>query len=433
MTFDAIFVPAGLREAVADRAWLEAMLKAERALAGAESIAGIVPPHLATQIADACRIALFDVDAIVAEGRSAGNPVEPLVRALRAAVGPEAAPFVHLGATSQDIIDTAAMLVARRALDLILFELDGVARACAGLALAHRDDPLAARTLLQQAVPTTFGLKAAGWLVSVLAARRRLAAVRASGLAVQLGGAAGTLAALGPAALETLRLYAVELELPEPELPWHTDRTRIAELGFALAVAAGVCAKIGLDVALLEQTEVREVREGAGRSSSMPQKRNPVGSVLAVACARQAQAAAGVLGGSLVQEHERALGSWHAEWTSLSAALAAAGGAAASVHETLGHLELDVERMAQNLELGGGAAMSERVVLALTPVIGRTEAFALVGSATDWDANLRDTLLAAEPGGLGSAQIDDLLDPIGYLGAAGSFVDRALQLYEEER
>ncbi len=261
MTFDAIFVPAPLRAAVSDRAWFEAMLEAERALANAEAIVGVIPAHLAGPIAEACVVERFDVEAIVASGRSAGNPAEPLVRALRAAVGGEAAGFVHFGATSQDIVDSAAMLVSRRAVELILEELDGLAAACAALAEAHRETPMAARTLLRQAVPTTFGLKAAGWLAALMTAREHVWGAR---LPAQLGGAAGTLAALGPDGLAVSRQFAEELDLIEPELPWHTDRSRIAVLGSALAVCAGVCAKIGLDVALLGQTEVGEVREPAG-------------------------------------------------------------------------------------------------------------------------------------------------------------------------
>jgi 3-carboxy-cis,cis-muconate cycloisomerase len=387
VTLDAVLVPPVFRDAVSDTAWVEAMLEAERALANAEAIAGVIPAHAAGPIADACRIDRIDVEAVLEEGRRSGNPAEPLVRALRKAVGGEAAGYVHRGATSQDIVDTASMLVARHAVALLVEELNRVARACARLAKAHRDTPMPARTLLQQAVPTTFGLKAAGWLLAVLAARDPLRGAR---FAAQLGGAAGTLAALGPAALEVTRLYAHELELPESGLPWHTDRTRVAELGGALAVAAGVCAKIGLDVALLEQTEVGEVREppGAGRSSTMPHKRNPVGSVVAVACARRAAAAASVLTAALVQEHERALGSWQSEWGALSDALAYAGGAAAAVRESLDGLEVDAARMRANLDLTGGAIMSEQR--------------AIFGEA---------------------------LAPETYLGAAGELVDRALAAY----
>jgi len=427
VTFDAIFVPAELRAAVSDRAWVVGMLDAERALANAGALAGVVPAHLAGSIAEACRIELFDVAAIVEDGRSSGNPAEPLVRALRAAVGGEAAMFVHFGATSQDIVDSAAMLVASRSLALIIGELDGVASACAQLAEEHRLTPMSARTLLQQAVPTTFGAKSAGWLVAIVTARNRLASIRETGLAAQLGGAAGTLAAFGSSGLDVAARYALELELPEPVVPWHTDRTRIAELGAALAVAAGVAAKIGLDVALLEQTEVAEISEpaGAGGSSAMPHKRNPVGSALAVACARQVQAAAGVLCAGLVQEHERAVGAWHAEWGALSIALAYAGGGAAAVRGSLEGLSVDAARMLSNLELTGGAVMSER----LAGLIGRDETNQLLAQAASSGRTLREELAADPPAGL----VAGALDPASYLGESGALVDRALAFYREER
>jgi 3-carboxy-cis,cis-muconate cycloisomerase len=349
--FDRIFVPPAGRAAVSDEGWLEAMLEVERALAAAEARAGVIPSEAAKAIADACRAERFDAAAIGDAGRAPGNPVEPLVRALRDAVGEEAADDVHRGATSQDILDTAAMLVSRRALDQILETLDAVAGECARLAEDHRSTPVAGRTLLQQAVPTTFGLKAAGWLAGVVEARRGLRRIRDEGLAVQLGGAAGTLAALGEAGPEVARLLADELGLHEAP-PWHTNRARIAELGAALAVAAGAVAKIGLDVALMSQTEIGEVAEAeGGRSSAMPHKRNSVGSVLAVACARQVNGHVSVLFAAMPQEHERAAGAWHAEWPALSGALAFTAGAADGARRALSGLQVDPERMRANLEL----------------------------------------------------------------------------------
>ena len=350
--FDRIFVPAAVRDALSDDAWLQAMLDVERALAEAEARAGVIPAESAGVIAGACRAERFDADAIGDAGRAPGNPVEPLVRALRDAVGGELADDVHRGATSQDILDTAAMLVSRRALDLIIEALAAVAGECARLAETHRSTPMAARTLLQQAVPTTFGLKAAGWLVGVLEARRALRRIRDERLAVQLGGAAGTLSALGSAGPEVARLLAEELELREPVGPWHTNRGRIAELGAALAVAAGAVAKIGLDVTLMSQTEVAEVAEAeGGRSSAMPHKRNSIGSVLAVACARQVNGHVSVLLAAMPQEHERAAGAWHAEWAALSGALAFAAGAADGARRALAGLEVNPERMRANLAL----------------------------------------------------------------------------------
>src|SRR5919198_3372943 len=284
LTFEALFVPLALRDAVSDEAWLRGMIAAEEALARAKGVS--------LDVGD------MDLAALLEEGRMAGNPVEPLVRRLR-----ERAAEAHRGATSQDILDTAAALVARDATALIDADLAGIADACARLADEHRATVMAGRTLLQQAVPITFGLKAASWLVGVVHARQRLAAAR---LPAQLGGAARTPAALGDRGLHVLHAYAEELGLPEPVVPWHTRRLPVAELGAALAVTAGFLAKIALDILLLAQTEVGEVREAeAGRSSTMPHKRNPVGATLTRASALRVQAAAGVLIAALAQEHER--------------------------------------------------------------------------------------------------------------------------------
>jgi 3-carboxy-cis,cis-muconate cycloisomerase len=428
--FSAIFVPRELREAVSDRAWLQGMLDAEHALARAGAAVGLVPEAAAARIGEVCRAELYDTARLAEDGRAVGNPAEPLVRELRTAVGDEAAEYVHLGATSQDIVDTAAMLVSRRAVALLLADLDRLADGCAQLARAHRSTPIAARTLLQQAVPTTFGLKAAGWLVSVFEARRRLAAVRDERLAAQLGGAAGTLAAIGDKALEIVGLYAQDLELPEPVVPWHTNRQRMAELGAALDAAAGAAAKIGRDVTLLAQTEVGEVAEASGGgSSTLPQKRNPVRSTLAVACARLANAHAGVLLGELAHEHERAVGGWHAEWEALSGALAFTGGSAAAAADAVAGLEIDAERMRANLEASGGLVLAERVSFALTPRLGRSEAHEVVAEAARGDS-FREALLADERTGLSAEELDALLDPTGYLGAAEVLVDRALAEYE---
>lgn len=437
-SFAPIFVPAELREATSDRAWLDAMLEVERALALAEAAAGVIPAAAASAIAEACRAGRFDPEEIAEQGRRAGNPAEPLVRALREAVGSEAERFVHLGATSQDVVDTAAMLVARRALGLVLGDVDRVAAACARLAREHRSTPTVARTLLQQAVPTTFGLKAAGWLVGTLDARRGLRRALAEGLAAQLGGAAGTLAGLGDRGLDVLGLFAREVELPEPTLPWHTNRVRVAELGGALAVAAGAAAKIGLDVTLLAQTEVGEVAEPAGRggSSTMPQKRNPIGSALAIACARGATAQAAVLSAGLVQEHERAAGAWHAEWGALSSALALTGGAAASVAGVLEGLEVDVDRMRRNLEAADGLVVAERVASLLAERLGRSEAHELVAQASARAVaagrSLGDELRAEQRVDLDPADLDAALDPATYLGSAEALVDRALERYEAD-
>ena len=370
-TFAPIFVPSALRDAVSDGAWLGAMLDAERALARAEAAVGVIPAAAAAAIARACEPEAYDVAELCEQGRAVGNPAEPLVRALRDRVGGDEARFVHFAATSQDVVDTAAMLVARSAVQLVVEELDGLTEACARLAREHRSTPMAARTLLQQAVPTTFGAKAAGWYVDAVVARDRLRAVR---FHAQLGGAAGTLAALGEQGLAVLSAFSTELRLAEPVLPWHTHRGPVAALGAALDGVAAACAKIGLDVVLLAQTEVGEVAEAAGGgSSTMPHKRNPVAAARARACATLVHANAAVLAGG-EHEHERAAGAWHAEWTALTEALAHAGGAAAAARESLAGLEVFPERMRENMR---PELYSERERLGLDDAayLGSAEAF----------------------------------------------------------
>jgi 3-carboxy-cis,cis-muconate cycloisomerase len=362
LPFDALFVPDALRDAVSDRAWVGAMIEVERVLAR------VTHP-------DESPIEL-DVDPLelARDGRGAGNPVEPLVRRLR-----ERYPYAHDGATSQDILDTAAALVARDVSALIRGELDGVAEACARLADEHRATVTAGRTLLQQATPTTFGLKAAGWLVGVVESRELPA------LPAQLGGASGTLAAFGTRGLDVRGRFAEELGLAEPTVTWHANRVALAKLAAALSVAAAACAKVALDVELLAQTEVAEVREApGGGSSTMPHKQNPVRSTLARSCATGAQAsAATLLACASEHEHERAAGAWHAEWKALSDALALTGATAFWVREALGGLEVDAERMRANIAA--------------------------------------DTLAEAERFG-GADRPDD------YLGSANELIDRALDL-----
>ena len=444
--FGPIFAPEAFREAVSGGAWLQAMLDAEAALAVAEARAGLISSEAAEAISRLCDADLFDVGEIGQAGRAAGNPVPALVRALTAEVSKVSEPaarLVHRGATSQDITDTAAMLVSRRALDLILVEVDGIAGACARLAEEHRDTVMAGRTLLQQALPTTFGLKAAGWLASVLAARRGLREVRASGLAAQLGGAAGTLASLGDSGLPVLREFALELGLPEPVVPWHTDRTRVSNVGGALSLLAGVLAKISQDIILMAQTEVGEVAEpageGRGGSSTLPHKRNPILCVTAAANARRVQDLARTLQAAMAQEHERAAGAWHSEWAALSDALALAGGAAANVREATEGLVVDPGKMRENLAATGGMILAENVTTAASEKLGRLEAHDLVEAACRRalaaGKHLREELLrdGRIREALTEAEIDAALDPAGYLGSAGLLVDRALKLYREEK
>ena len=443
--FGPIFVPQRFRDAVSGKAWLVAMLEAEAALAAAEARAGLIPERTAEVIASRCDRGMFDPERIGGEGAAQGNPVPALVRALTEAVAEvseDAARYVHKRATSQDITDTAAMLVTKRALDLILPEVDGIAAACARLAEDHRGTLIAGRTLLQQALPTTFGLKVAGWLVSVLEARRRLLEVRSLRLAAQLGGAAGTLASLGGSGVSVLGEFARELDLAEPAVPWHTDRARISEVGGALSLLAGVLAKISGDVILMAQTEVGEVAEpageGRGGSSTLPHKRNPILSVTAGASARRVQDLARTLSAAMAQEHERAAGAWHSEWETLSDALALTGGASAAVREVTEGLEIYPDRMRENLDETGGMLMAENVTTVAAEHLGRLKAHDLVEAACrralEEGRPLREVLLEDREIGeaLSEEEIDAALDPAGYLGSAGTFVDRALDLYRKE-
>jgi 3-carboxy-cis,cis-muconate cycloisomerase len=443
MLFSPLFVPSRLEEAVSEIAWIQAMLDAEAALARAEASAGVIPASAAEEIARCCAAERFDAASIGVEARQTGNPAEPLVRALRKAVPEEAARHVHYGATSQDILDTASMLIARRALEIVEDDLAQLAGHCARLAGEHRDTLIVGRTLLQHALPITFGLKAAQWLNGVTRARAGLWRLHDDCLAAELGGAAGTLAPLGGAGDAVLHEFARLLQLAEPALPWHTERTRVAEIAAALGRTAGALDKIALDIALLSQTEVGEVAEGGegrrGGSSTMPQKRNPVGSVLVRACARQAQGNVEILVRAMGQEHERAAGAWHAEWQALAGALAFTGGAAAWLAEVMEGLEVHPERMRENLDATRGLVMAERVSLLLAERMGRDEAHELIrllsrrierDSGTLHEALLADGDVLRH---LTVEQIEDVMNPATYLGSTQSFIHRALALHAHRR
>lgn len=429
-----------MERAVGDREWLAAMLAAEAALARAQATLGTVPPAAAEVITRAAGQDRFDLRTIAVEARSAGNPVPGLVAALTSAVGAEAADYVHLGATSQDILDTAAMLVARDGVRLLDADLTATATALADLAVRHRDTPMAGRTLTQHAVPTTFGLKAAGWRALVLDARRRLGDVV---LPVSLGGAAGTLAGYlanagdppGDYADRLVDAFAGETGLARPTLPWHTLRTPVADLGAALAFTAGALGKLAADVLTLSRTEIGEVAEPAGRggSSAMPHKRNPALATLLRSAALQVPAFATVLTQSLAAEDERSAGGWHAEWLPLRECLRLTGGAAHTARELVAGLEVHPARMAANLDMTGGQIVAERITAELTPRLGRSAAKSLVGKASATAATSGRPLsevLAAAPelaGVLTAAELARLCDPTAYPGAATSLVDRALR------
>ena len=433
-----------------DAAWLRAMLDVEAALARTQARLGTIPPDAAAAIGAAVSEGTFDLRSIALAARETANPVVPMVGRLRAAVPPSARQHVHLGATSQDILDTAGMLVASRCLPVVLADLARVASAAAALAVEHRDTPMAGRTLAQHAVPVTFGLKAAGWLHGV---DRGTVLIRRLLLPVQVGGAAGTLAgyleyAVGraeprtagaePYAVALVDGLAADLGLAAPVLPWHTDRAPVVELAWALATATGALGKIAVDVRSLSRTEVAEVAEpaadGRGGSSAMPQKRNPVLSTMIISAATQVGALAGGLSQAMLAEDERPAGAWQAEWQPMRDCLRLAGGAAWTAAELVSGLTVDTDRMRANLDLTGGLIVTERIAAALAPRLGRMEARAAVSTAAAPGAGSDTRRFLAELSsatGISAAELRPLLDPTAYLGAAGALVDRALSARPE--
>jgi len=435
--------------AVGDTAWLQAMLDAEAALARAQARCHTVPGWAAAAITAAARAEKLDLRRLALAARETANPVVGLVAALGAVVAaetPQAAEYVHRGSTSQDVFDTGAMLVAARALGLIVEDLRAVAASLAVLAAGHRDTVMAGRTLALHAVPTTFGLKAAGWRQGVLDAQARLQRILDGGLPVSLGGAAGTLAGYahhtgpgaGPEALLTglLEAFADETGLAVPVLPWHALRTPVADLGAALAHTTGVLGKIAADVLVLARTEIGEAAEpaagGRGASSAMPHKQNPVLATLIRSAALQVPALAAVLAQCLTGEDERSAGGWHAEWQPLRECLRLTGGAAHTAAELAAGLTVRPERMRANLEATGGQIASERVAAALAPQLGRAAAKDLLTrasrAAADTSRPLADVLaeLPELHSLLTPRQLAALLDPAAGTGLAGALVDRAL-------
>jgi 3-carboxy-cis,cis-muconate cycloisomerase len=444
--FDALFGRGAV--GTGDLDWLQAMLDVEAALARAAERAGLAGTGTGAVVTAAATAERFDVGEIGRQAALTGNPVPALVRALTALVPADAKAAVHVGATSQDVIDTGAMLLAKRAIAIICADLTTAADKAAELARAHAGTVMAGRTLLQQAVPVTFGLVAAGWLVGIDESRRELDRIVATRLAIQYGGAAGTLASLGVDGPAVAALLADELELAEPPLPWHTDRLRIMQLAAALAGVCGALGKVARDVTLLAQTEVAEVAEGSvdprqGGSSTMPHKRNPVASVLILGCARRAPGLLATLAAAAEQEHQRAAGAWHSEWETLSDLLRLTGSAASWSATLLAGLHVDAARMRVNLDASGGLLMAEHVAAQLAPALGRLAAHDLVaaaaGRAAEQGSGLTEELLrdadaatALSVAGISEAELAAAVDPAGYLGASAEFIARALAAHDPD-
>lgn len=422
---------------------VQAMLDVEVALAEALAEVGAISASSVEPIRAAARAERFDLSVLDAEAQDAGNLLIPLVRHLTravAAIDPAAAGHVHHGATSQDVIDTALVLQLQRAVGVIAQSLDRAAAGAATLARRHARTPMAGRTWLQQATPTTFGARAAGWLDGVERAALRLRALPAD---VQLGGATGTLFAFGAHGPAVTRALASRLGLGGAAAAWHTERSRLAEMACALGVTCGVLGKIGRDITLLAQTEVGEVAEaaapGRGGSSSMPHKHNPVRAVRAVAAATQAPGLVATMLSAMVQEHERAAGAWQAEWDTLPALATLAADAAHAVADALQGLFVDEGRMRANLDAAGGVARAEGLVVALAPSLGHAEARLLVERACARAIASGRTLAEAaadEPRILATLErsaIDTALDPAAFVEAAALSVQRVLAHWQREK
>ncbi|TWB39750.1 3-carboxy-cis,cis-muconate cycloisomerase [Nitrospirillum pindoramense] len=436
---DPLFRGSPVDAVFTDAATVQGMLDVEAALARAETGLGVIPPGADSAIAAQCQAGHFDLDALARSAAKAGNTAIPLVKALTARVAAadrDASRFVHWGATSQDVMDTGLVLQIRQAVALVDHDLGALEGHLARLAERHAETPLAARTWMQQALPTTFGLKAAGWMAAVARVRRAVAAAGHDCRVVQFGGAAGTLAALGDRGLEVAAALAHELDLALPDLPWHGHRDRLVALGAALGLVAGVLGKMARDLSLLMQTEVGEAFEpaevGKGGSSAMPHKRNPVACAVALSAANRVPPLVATLFAAMPQEHERGLGGWHAEWETLPEIFRLVGGSLRVMVDTMAGLEVDAGRMRANLDITHGLLMSESVVMALGEALGRGPAHSLVEKASRQavaEGRSLGEVLVALPEvttHLSPEQLAAALDPAHYLGMAPHFVARAL-------
>ncbi|MCK1541562.1 3-carboxy-cis,cis-muconate cycloisomerase [Bradyrhizobium sp. 147] len=436
---------AAMRAVCDDRSTLQNMLDFEAALARAEAATGVIPPSAVEPIASACKADSFDMAVLAEAATRSGNLAIPLVKALTANVGradAEAARYVHWGATSQDVIDTATMLTLRAGIGALDANLNRAIKGLAALARAHRATAMVARTWLQHALPMPFGLKAAEYAASLARSRCRLRRLSREGLALQFGGAAGTLAALGDKGLAVAERLAQELNLPLPDAPWHTHRDRIAEAASCLAILAGSCGKIARDVSLLMQTDVAEAfepaGEGRGGSSTMPHKRNPVAAASALGAATMAPQLAATIFAAQVQDHERSAGPWHAEWPTLPQLMLVTSGALAAVVDIAEGLDVDTARMRSNLDATHGLIMAEAVTFALAEKIGKSDAHHLVEAASKRAVaekkHLREVLSADSlvTAHLPPEKIAALFEPMAYQGASQALIDRLLDSLDRE-
>jgi 3-carboxy-cis,cis-muconate cycloisomerase len=436
---DGLFRSEEVEKWLSERTCLQGILSFESALAKAEAHTGVIPASAVQAISQQCKAPLFDLDALARAAKSSGNIAIPIVKALTALVAKnnaDAARYVHWGATSQDVIDTGLILQLRGALTCVAGDLDTLAKGLAELAATHRSTVMVGRTWMQQALPTTFGAKVAGWIDAIDRHRERLHETQRRCLVLQFGGAVGTLAALNENADAVAKSLSEELKLSLPEIPWHSHRDRVAEVATTLGLLVGTLGKIAKDISLLAQTEIAEVFEpsesGRGGSSTMPHKRNPVACAAVLSAAIRVPGLVGTMLAAMPQEHERGLGGWHAEWETLPEIVSLAGGAVHTMAEIAPRLEVDAERMRRNLDATRGLIFAEAISMALAQKIGKTNAHQLMEAACDSartnGTHLSDVIRsdATMTEHFSVAEIDGLFDARKYLGQAEEFVDRVV-------
>ncbi len=428
-----------LAEVFSDISILQAMLDFEIALARAEARVGVVPKSAADRIAAAGHAKEFDIAALSLSMFRAGTPGIPVVKALTEKVrarDPEAAGWVHWGATSQDVADTALVLLLKRTQRILTGDLQRLEKALTTLSRQHRATVMLGRTLMQAATPVTFGLKVAGWLGAVSRGRKRLVSAFDEALVLQFGGASGTLASLADKGTAVARALAEELGLSCPEAPWHTHRDRLANLVCCCGVLTGSLGKIARDISLLMQSEVAEVAEpggeGRGGSSTMPHKRNPIACALTLAAAQRVPGLVASFLSAMVQEHERAVGGWQSEWPTVASIVQSTGYAASSLAEVAEGLSVDPARMRQNIANTNGLIFAERVMMLLAPELGRDVAHKLLEDTMRKSIAQNkhlSTLLAELPevsSRLSRSALDQLEIPEQYLGSAEAFREALL-------
>jgi 3-carboxy-cis,cis-muconate cycloisomerase len=434
--FRDMFGTAQMRAIFSDAGYLARCLEVEAALARAQAGIGMIPAAAAREISARATLDCLDLGVMKRETEIVGYPILPLVKQLAAACAGDAGGYVHWGATTQDIMDTAVVLQLRSAFELIDAELDDILDSLESLARRYRDAPMAGRTHLQHALPVTFGYKAAVWRAPLARQRERLAQLRPRVLVGQFGGAAGTLASLGSDGLAVRAALMRELGLGEADMTWHVARDTLAESVLYTGLLTGALAKIASDVMMMMSVEFGEVFEpfehGRGASSTMPQKRNPISSELILACAKLVRQHCALMLDAMVQDFERATGPWHAEWIALPESYLATAGALRQAKLMLAGLSVDTGRMQRNLALTQGLIVTEAVMMGLAPRLGRQQAHDLVYDACRAAAESGRPLLellcadAAIAAHMDRSELERLLDPGNYLGSAAQMVDRSL-------